>query len=102
RTTPDGKQIKTFVSVKVEKERDPKNKKTYIGFYMANHNFPDTKINADSGEMWDRVCTQLTKLTGIDWSTADLGTVSNRELIVGYTDAKNNDKHGNPYKDFFG
>lgn len=101
-TTPDGKPIKTFTSAKVEKERDPKSKKTYIGFYMANHQFPDTKVNSDATDMWARVCEQLKKLTGVDWLAADLGTVVTREMIVGYTDAKNNDKNGNPYKDFYG
>lgn len=102
KTTPDGKPIKTFVSVKVEKERDPKNKKTYIGFYMSGHNFPDTKVTSDAGEVWDRACEQLQKITGMDWHGAELGTALNREMVVGYTDAKNTDSKGNPYKDFYG
>lgn len=102
KTTPDGKIVKSFVSVKVEKERDPKNKKTYIGFYAAGHNFPTVKVTQDQLDMWNKACNSLEEITGMAWRDAELGQTLSREMVCGYTESTKTKANGSPYMDFYG
>lgn len=100
---PNGKVIKSFECVKIEKERDPKSKKTYIGLYEAGHKWPDVRVREDD-KLWSDLCEALHNLTGMDWGGASaLGSVWTREsYIVGYTDSDRTTVNGNPYRDYFG
>ncbi len=97
--TPDGKEIKKFMCVKVDKERE--NGKTYVRFWMKNGRYPALRIHPDE-KTYNKACEQLKGLTSIDWKAAELGVSVNCDLICGYTESDNTKSTGNPYWDFYG